>query len=253
MVAGAAAPTARQHDDAVTDVGSLTVVGCSGSIPGPDSACSCYLVELGGYRLLMDLGTGAIGPLRRHVDASEVDSVFITHAHGDHCHDLWGLAMLRDKAGRRDPLVVHGPPGVRDALAENGSGVDDWFTFAGAPEQIGPWRVRTATVRHSVENWAVRLDDRVCYTGDTEPCPELDDLAHGCTVLLAEAGGLDGARPRSHLTAGDAGRLATRAGARLLVLTHLRPGYEAVDVLGEAARAASCPVILAAPGLTLAV
>jgi ribonuclease BN (tRNA processing enzyme) len=41
----------------------LTVVGCSGSFPGPDSPASCYLLEHDGYSILLDLGNGAIGPL----------------------------------------------------------------------------------------------------------------------------------------------------------------------------------------------
>ncbi|MFC8943216.1 MBL fold metallo-hydrolase, partial [Streptomyces griseoincarnatus] len=50
----------------------LTVVGSSGSVPGPDSACSCYLVEQDGFRLLLDLGTGAVGPLQRYVAPADV-------------------------------------------------------------------------------------------------------------------------------------------------------------------------------------
>ena len=39
----------------------LTVVGCSGSIPGPHSPASCYLLEADGFRLVVDLGNGALG------------------------------------------------------------------------------------------------------------------------------------------------------------------------------------------------
>ncbi|HLL36350.1 MAG TPA: MBL fold metallo-hydrolase, partial [Streptomyces sp.] len=34
----------------------LTVVGCSGSFPSAESACSSYLVEADGFRLLLDMG-----------------------------------------------------------------------------------------------------------------------------------------------------------------------------------------------------
>ena len=230
---------------------TLTVVGCSGSVPGPDGPCSCYLVQRDGHRLLLDLGTGAVGPLQRLVPAEEVDEVFVTHAHPDHWSDLWDLMYLRDRVGRTGPLTVHGPPQVRDRVDGGRVPVDEYFTFQGAPKRMGPWEVRTATVAHSVENWAVRLDDALCYTGDTDPCPELDELAHGCAVLLAEATGFDDDRAPAHLSAGDAGRLATKAGARLLVLTHLRAWHDHRALLAEAAREATCPVVLARPGLTL--
>ena len=45
----------------------LTVLGCSGSVPGPDSPASGYLVEAEGYRLVLDLGHGAFGALQRYV------------------------------------------------------------------------------------------------------------------------------------------------------------------------------------------
>src|SRR6476659_2063322 len=84
----------------------LTIVGCSGSAPGPDSASSCYLVECDGYRLLLDLGTGAVGPLQRHLPVTDVDSVFVTHGHNDHCRDLVDLVYLRHRVGLTDPVLV---------------------------------------------------------------------------------------------------------------------------------------------------
>ncbi|MFI0793232.1 MBL fold metallo-hydrolase [Micromonospora rubida] len=230
----------------------LTVIGCSGSAPGPDAACSCYLVEQDGWRLLLDLGTGAVGPLQRHAPVTALDAVFVTHAHGDHCDDLVALAYLRSVAGDAGVLPVYGPSAVESRLADRLS-AHRGFAFGPAPERIGPYRVRTAVARHQVENWAVRLDDQLCYTGDSAPCDALDDLAHGCAVVLAEASGFDDETVPNHLTAGDAGRLARRAEAQLLVLTHIRPWHRdrAADLLAEAARHSSCPVVLATAGLTL--
>ena len=66
----------------------LTVVGCSGSGPGPDSAASSYIVEQDGFRLLVDLGNGAFGPLQRFLDPAEIDAIFLSHLHADHCLDI---------------------------------------------------------------------------------------------------------------------------------------------------------------------
>ena len=62
----------------------LTVLGCSGSLPGPDSPASGYLVEEDGYRLVLDLGHGALGALQQHVEAPDVDAIVLSHLHGDH-------------------------------------------------------------------------------------------------------------------------------------------------------------------------
>ena len=228
----------------------LTVVGCSGSAPGPDAACSCYLVEHNGFRLALDMGTGAAGPLQRHTPVTGVDAVFITHAHGDHCDDLAALAYLRHTMGHTEALPVYGPAGVAQRLAHRTSAERLSFR-TGAPQRIGPHRTRTAVGRHQVENWAIRLGDELCYTGDGAPSTAVEDLAQGCAVLLAEAAGFDATGAGNHLTAADAGRLAHHGGAQLLVLTHIRPWHRAADLIAEAAQHCSCPIILATPGLTV--
>jgi ribonuclease BN (tRNA processing enzyme) len=228
----------------------LTVVGCSGSVPGPDSACSCYLVEQDGYRLLLDLGAGAAGPLQRHVPASDVDAVIVSHAHGDHWSDLTHLGYLRTLTDSYQPLPVVGPSDLPEVVWRH----PDVFAASAAVAEVrrmGPFEVRLARVAHP-ECWATRIGDALCYTADTGPCTAIDELADGCRVLLAEASGSDADAPMTgHLTAGDAGRLAARSGAELLVLTHLRPWHDHAALLAEAAAVADCPTLLARPGLQL--
>ena len=77
----------------------LTVIGCSGSYPGPDSPASCYLLEQEHegrtWRVLMDLGSGALGALQRYVDPLSIDAVLLSHLHADHCLDLCGYYVMR--------------------------------------------------------------------------------------------------------------------------------------------------------------
>ena len=228
----------------------LTVVGCAGSAPAPDSTCSCYLIEADGANLLLDLGPGSSGPLQRYLPPEAVDLVVLSHAHSDHFADLSQIPRLREETTTL-PLRVIGPSDMPEWLPSH----PDLFTASVATDEpfaAGPMRLRLARVDHG-ECWATRIDDALCYTADTSPCAALDDLAAGCRVLLAEASGLDedGPIPR-HLTAGDAGRLAARSSSRLLILTHLRPWQDHRRLLAEAAAIADCPVILAHPGLRVA-
>ena len=82
----------------------LTIVGCSGSYPGPESPASCYLLEAedrpegpGGrtWRVLVDFGNGALGALHKYVDPLTIDAVLVSHLHADHCLDLCGYYVLR--------------------------------------------------------------------------------------------------------------------------------------------------------------
>ena len=90
---------------------------CSGSFPGPDSPASCYLVEAGGFRLLLDLGNGALGALQNHAPLDGIGAVCLSHLHGDHCLDLCALYVAR-RYGRRGtgapPIRVLGPQGTAD-------------------------------------------------------------------------------------------------------------------------------------------
>jgi ribonuclease BN (tRNA processing enzyme) len=228
----------------------LTIIGCAGSAPGPDSACSCYLIEDDGFNLLLDLGAGASGPLQNFAAPEEIGAVVLSHAHSDHSADLTQLWRLRE-ATHAPPLPVIGPSDMPDVLLTN---PDCWTASVASPGRapVGPVNVELARVEHG-ECWASRIGDALCFTADTEPCAALDSLAAGCGVLLAEASGLDADGPmRGHLTAGDAARLAVQSGAKLLILTHLRAWQDHRQLLDEAAQIAECPTVLAHPGMRVA-
>ena len=101
----------------------LTVVGCSGSFPGPDSPACCYLLEAHHegrlLRVLLDLGNGALGSLQRYVDPLMVDAVVLSHLHADHCFDLCGLYVVRKyrPGGARAPH-----PGLRAGRRRHAAG-----------------------------------------------------------------------------------------------------------------------------------
>lgn len=230
----------------------LTVIGCAGSAPAPDSTCSAYLVEDLDYKLLLDLGPGSSGPLQKYARPSEIDAAILSHGHSDHHADftqLWRLRAVDDAP----PLPITLPADGPTVLHEN----PDSFAATVAKEgdaTYGPLNVRLARVQHAgLDAFATRVGDALCYTGDTGPCEAIDELATGARVLLAEASGLDRDGASSgHLSAGDAARLAVRAGSKLLVLTHLRAWQDHRELLDEASAIADCPVILAQPGLRVA-
>ena len=101
----------------------VTVVGCSGSYPGPDSPASCYLIEAEHdgrtWRVVMDLGNGALGALHRYADPLAIDAVLLSHLHADHCLDLCGYHVLRKyhPSGHQPRIPVHGPEGTADRMA----------------------------------------------------------------------------------------------------------------------------------------
>jgi ribonuclease BN (tRNA processing enzyme) len=86
----------------------VTIVGCSGSFPGPQSPASCYLVQAEHegrtWSMVLDLGSGALGPLQRYLDPTTLDAVVLSHLHADHFLDLCGLyVMQRYREASADP------------------------------------------------------------------------------------------------------------------------------------------------------
>jgi ribonuclease BN (tRNA processing enzyme) len=96
----------------------LTVLGKSPSWQDCDGACSGYLAEVAGQRLLIDCGNGVFAKLRRHAAYEAVDAVVVSHVHADHILDLVPFAYaLTYGPRRRDGRPrLDGPPGLRDAL-----------------------------------------------------------------------------------------------------------------------------------------
>ena len=242
------------------------MVGCAGSYPGPDSAGSCYLLEADQdgrtWRILLDLGSGALGPLHRYADPLGVDAVFLSHLHADHCLDLCGYYVLRryHPRGVQPRIPVWGPDGTAARLAaayggSEGSEMAAVFGFAGysGPVRLGPFTVDPVPVVHPVPAYALRVSadgGLVAYTGDTGPCPGLARVAAGADLLLAEASFEDGRDnpPDLHLTGGEAGRLAAEHGVPRLVLTHIPPWNDPQQAFGEARASYRGSLDLAVPG-----
>jgi ribonuclease BN (tRNA processing enzyme) len=243
----------------------LTVVGCSGSFPSADSACSSYLVEADGFRLLLDMGNGALGELQRHIGLYDLDAIFLSHLHADHCIDMCAYFVARyyrHEGGRCDALPVYAPEGADQRLTTayadtptpgSMSEVFDFHTLKPGSFDIGPFSVRTEKVCHPVEAFGIRIEHdgkSLTYSGDTGICESLDELAEGTDLFLCEASFTHGKEdvPGLHLNGREAGAHAQRAKAGRLVLTHIPPWTDAERNLVDARAVYDGEAELAVPG-----
>jgi ribonuclease BN (tRNA processing enzyme) len=226
----------------------LTIVGCSGSGPGPASPASCYLVEHDGFRVLLDLGNGSFGVLQGLVDPATVDAIYLSHLHADHCLDVAPFVVWHRYSGRSRgrPVPLYAPAGADRRLAAayygDSAPLEDVFDFCvltGEPFALGPFAVTTARAAHPVECHAVRLTAggrSLVYTGDTGASDRVVELARGADVLLAEAAHPDvpGLPPDLHLSGTEAGEHAAAAEVGRLLVTHVPPWGDPAARLAEA-------------------
>jgi ribonuclease BN (tRNA processing enzyme) len=245
----------------------LTVVGCSGSFAGPTSPASCYLLraEHDGrtWSILLDLGSGALGPLQRHVDPAVLDAILVSHLHPDHCVDICGLYVMRKyrpSGAVPGRLPVYAPAGAEQRFALMYHGLEHEGMTAELEVQeladtqvnvVGPFTITAYRVNHPVEAYGFRVEADgavLAYTGDTDSCDALTPLLTVADLALVDSAFVDGRDEVAgiHLSGSRAAKAAAEAGGvRRLMLTHLPPWNDPEVCRGQAAAVWSGPVDLA--------
>ncbi|MBE6483805.1 MAG: MBL fold metallo-hydrolase [Actinomycetaceae bacterium] len=258
----------------------LTVIGCSGSMSGRQSAASSYLVQADGhnddgefrtYSFVMDFGPGAMGQLLNYTDPAELNAMFLSHLHTDHCADIVGMQVYRRwlPAGPLSRLDVYCPgDGLSRTRQIGGDPIEETyageFSFtelrAGMRVEVGPMVVEAFEAWHTVPALGLRItgpsDDEpgrdvvFGFTGDTDYCESEVEMARGVDLLLAESAFEDGRDSVRgvHMTGERAGRLAAQAQAGRLLLTHLQPWTSPEKVRRAAEDVYHGPVRCVEPG-----
>lgn len=232
----------------------------------PVRACAGYYVEAGEARLLVDCGAGITRRLAElEIDWQGITHVALTHFHLDHHADLPSL-LYAFRYGmlppRTAPLTIIGPVGTADLLQRLAAAYGDWLTAPSYPQvvheiapdgyhDLGGAELRACKVPHTEESVAYSISRngrRIVYTGDTGVSAELGVWARHCDVLVAECSLPDAMAMPIHLTPEQAGDLAALAQPGLLVLTHLYPPVERVDIEAIVRRKFTGPLTLAHDG-----
>jgi len=206
------------------------------------------------------------------MDYAELDAIVVSHMHADHFFDLVPLRYgLKYGAKPAERMALWLPPGGRATLEElrRVIGRDDDLDFFEAifaireydpaePLDIGGMRLRFCATRHYVDAFSIRADydGRIfTYSADTAPSDAVAEHARGSALFLCETSlGLRTEKePRGHMSASEAGEMASRAGAGQLVLTHYPAASTPEALVAAAKRAFSGPVACAVDGLELVI
>lgn len=242
--------------------GTLTVLGCDGSYPGPGGAASGYLVEQGGTTLWLDAGPGTFARLQLVKDPAALDALVVSHEHPDHWTDLESFAVWRRQSGASRPVAIFAPAGLRSRSYFGRDRLFDWHEVAGGDRvEVGALTLTFSRTDHGPPTLAVRCDppgpapsaaDALVYSADTGPGWSVEALGTGIGTFLCEA---TYTRDREgsfrHLSGRQAGSMAAAAGVARLVITHRWPSVPSGALAAESDDAFGRPVHQAAPGRVL--
>lgn len=250
----------------------VTVVGSGTVVPRLARRQSCVVIESGGENLVFDLGSGAVrGMVRAGIDPFAVDRIFFTHFHPDHTVDVVPLLFSMKygaQEARTRTLSITGPQPFESFWASILAVWGEWMVGeypldvaeiphdCESPLELPECRLSWAPAEHRPESIAYRLDSQTggfVYTGDTEYSESVVELARDAHTLLIECSFPDDSPVAGHLTPGGVARIASEAGVGRVVLSHLYPAAEALDLRAEVGRGYDGEVLVAEDGLRISV
>lgn len=243
----------------------ITILGSGTCVPRLDRYPCAVLIRTDTATVLLDAGPGIIGQiLKTGISLDDIDAILLSHLHPDHCADIvpFLFATRYPRMMRNTPLLLAGGTGLRrwfdrvnlaygDALMLPDGLLDiRELPEAGGPESfVGGLSLAWGPVRHKPESRAFRITDNTgcaaVYSGDTEPCDALVDLARNADLLICESALPDEFRVPNHLTPSLAGDIAARACVGQLVLTHLYPECDGRDLTAQCRKTFSGRVTVA--------
>ncbi len=245
---------------------TATILGSGTCVPSLKRSSCSVLIETGGKKLLFDSGPGTMRRLlRAGVEIFDISHIFYSHFHPDHTGELVPFLFATkypDGARRQSPLTITAGRGLARFYKGLGSVYGRWVDLAPGllvmdeldnlgpdAREYGAFTIESAPMAHNDESLAYRVTGRdgvsVVYSGDTDYCDELIVLAREADLFICESSLPDDMKVKGHLTPSLAGKIASLARVRKLVLTHFYPDCDLVDMKAECRKTYDGPLTLA--------
>lgn len=250
------------NDSAIT----VTILGSGTCVPSLTRSSCSVLMAVGDSKLLFDSGPGT---MRRLLEAGtaifDISHIFYSHFHPDHSGEFVPFLFATkypNKQQRKNTLTITAGTGFLDFYDRLKSVYGQWIELEPGlltlveldhqkpdSNQFKDFSVESAPMAHNEESIAFRINSpdgsSVVYSGDTDYTENLIKLARNADLLICESALPDDMRVNGHLTPSLAGEIATRSGARKLVLTHFYPECDHADIEQECRKTYSGPLLLA--------
>lgn len=240
----------------------MVILGSGTGIPSLKRGCAGIMIKVDEQIVLLDTGPGTLHKLLTiGITYADIDKVFYTHYHPDHCAELIPMlfAMKHGEPAREEALCLFGPPGLRKLY----QGLNSLFKENLSPRtydlrifelwdaEVGfeGWQVVARPLFHLVPSLGYRITlpsgKTVVYSGDTDYCEAIVELAKGAEVLILECAFPEEMKFQGHLIPSLCSRIAQQAAPKKLILTHFYSQWNGRDIRTEFAEHYSGEFVLA--------
>ncbi|WP_041668615.1 MBL fold metallo-hydrolase [Acetobacterium woodii] len=203
----------------------LTVLGNNGPYPGPGGACSGYLFNIGDLNIVLDFGNGTLSNLQKLIQIADIDFIICSHLHADHISDLFVLHYALQMKNQQLKLYAPAEPALELKKLELSS-----YQITKINESLeiitNGLTISFKELRHPFMDFGIKISDgetTFLYTGDTSYTSNLLEFAKGVDIVLCDGAFLEDVVSDKHLSVKEACEVATEAGVKTLILTHLEP------------------------------
>lgn len=235
----------------------LTLLGTGSFFIEKNKSASSFLLEVVGKKILIDCGPGTLMRLAEHgVKPEELDYILITHFHADHTSDLYPLFMrcrlddffTPDKYPKYPEIL--GPKGIYEFMnnCANNYRLVTFTSWEGikvkdisTPTNFDQFKITPVKVEHrafgmDAGGQAYRIESEgkiIVFSGDSNRNPQIVEAARNANVFVCDTSEKVGNSNPAHMDTKDVGEVCTKAGVKKVILTHLYPETEKVDVVKE--------------------
>lgn len=230
----------------------IIILGSGSGVPSLKRGAPGLVIKIGREILLFDSGPGTLDRmLKVGIDYRKLDYIFYTHFHPDHIAELvpFLFACKYHSAPRKKGLKIVGPKGLENLYFSLLEVYGEWITPVKYNVEINElddkpysgkgWTIYTKPLRHTEQSIGYRIEEdgkSVVYSGDTDYCKEIVELARNSDLFILECSFPERYRIRGHLSPRLAGKIARESGCRHLVLTHLYPVCDKYNIVSECRR-----------------
>lgn len=248
----------------------LTILGTGTFFVDKNRSASAYLLEIDNKKILIDCGSGTLIRLSQiGVKPQDIDFVFITHFHADHTSDLFPLFMnlrLTDFLGTNISLKfpqIIGPKGIYKFILNCSKNYEllslknwDKVKFKDIKKEQKISRgitVKAFKVNHiafglAANAYAYRFTYKgevITFSGDSTKCNGIEKACKNADIFVCDASYSKGNGNLAHMDTYDIGEIAQRNKVKKVILSHLYPQTDNVDIVNEVKEKFSNEVIKA--------